>query len=70
MKSSDLRTFIMAGFFVLLANFVNAQNASDNYDLLLKFGQVNMVENVDEYTNNYSASDQDVYNGYLYKIIQ
>ncbi|MCB0823459.1 MAG: S8 family serine peptidase [Bacteroidales bacterium] len=70
MKSSDLRTFIMAGFFVLLANFVNAQNASDNYDLLLKFGQVNMVENVDEYTNNFSASDQDVYNGYLYKIIQ
>ena len=70
MKSAVLRNFLFAGLFTILAINLNAQNANEKYDLLLKFGQVNIIENVDHFINNFDPSAEETFNGYYYKIIQ
>lgn len=70
MKSAILQNLLIASFISFLALNGYAQKASDNYDLLLKFGQVNLVENFDEYINSFNPAIEETINGFHYKIIQ
>ncbi len=56
---------------ILLFSFQSfAQNSAEKYDLLMKFGNVNAVENLDETILSFKLEEQDVVNGKYYKIVQ
>ncbi|MCD4683921.1 MAG: S8 family serine peptidase [Bacteroidales bacterium] len=70
MKTNTVRFTIS---FVFLLNFLftlTAQITSGGYDLLLKFGNVNVQENLDKYIENFDQLNQKSFNQYYYNIVQ
>lgn len=61
---------LITGLSFLLFSFSFAQRPGLDYDLLLKFGNVNLTENFQEYTTGFKLDDQQIVNGSYYKIIQ
>ncbi len=47
----------------------NRFNASET-DLLLKFGNVNLQPNAEDYITSFNPDQQDIFNGYYYNIVQ
>ena len=70
MKNSIVNKLMLFGLALFLISGINAQKGHEKYDLLLKFGQVNVIENTDDYINNFDVSKQDILFGKFYKIIQ
>lgn len=64
------RFVVFLSIFSLLNTSNFAQNAKSKYDLLLKIGNVNLAENANQYFQNYNSTEQDSFNGRVFKIVQ
>ncbi|MEZ5082843.1 MAG: S8 family serine peptidase [Bacteroidales bacterium] len=64
------RSAIVLAMLTFYFSIAIAQNQHNNYDLLLKIGNVNLTENVDNYVQSFDQSLQKPVNGKIYKIIQ
>ncbi|MCD4696759.1 MAG: S8 family serine peptidase, partial [Bacteroidales bacterium] len=70
MKKSTYRAAFLFVFLFLFLISTNAQKNAANYDLLLKFGNVNVIENANDYIQSFNPSVHEKVNGYYYKIVQ
>ena len=69
MKTTMLKYFMLLSL-SLFTFILSAQNYSDKYDLKLKFGNVNIQENLEQFIASYSPETGEVYGGYYFKYIQ
>ncbi|RLD61330.1 MAG: hypothetical protein DRJ05_02830, partial [Bacteroidetes bacterium] len=73
-KNSTMKTtmlkYVMVLFISLSTIFLSAQNNSGKYDLKLKYGEVNVQENLGRFIASFSIDNEEVYNGYYFKYIQ
>ncbi len=65
-----LLKYVMLIFISLNTIFLSAQNNSGKYDLKLKYGDVNIQENLSGFTNSFNIENEGVYDGYYFKYIQ
>ena len=70
MKKFTFGFKLLLVFFCMTMVNAQAQNSVERYDLLLKFGNVNVTENVEQYSAAFNIGDQELVNGNYYKIIQ
>ncbi len=69
MKTTMLK-FVLLISFSLSAFLLLAQTQTDKYDLQLKYGDVNVQENLDQFISSFSIGNENVYDGHYYKYIQ
>ncbi len=56
--------------FITLAIVIVSMPSYSQYDLLLKFGNVNIQENLSDYVDNFNPDQLKITQGYYYKIVQ
>ena len=69
MKTSFLKFVLFFSFSFLFFSLL-AQNQTAKYDLQLKYGNVNIQENLDRFIESFSILDEDIYEGYYFKYVQ
>jgi hypothetical protein len=70
MKKSTSHLALFIGVFFMGSLYLTAQNNYEEYDLRMKFGNVNAIENLNEYVAAFNIDEQQLVNGKYYKIIQ
>ncbi|MCF8369364.1 MAG: S8 family serine peptidase [Bacteroidales bacterium] len=70
MKKSILRFIFITGYLFFLMMGSNAQQSDNRFDLLLKFGNVNLAENAAEFIKANPITENDLVNSYYYLIVQ
>ncbi len=70
MKNPTLMSVMMTGLLLHFVAFSFSQRSNESFELLLKFGNVNLTENVRDYVAGFDATGEQAIDGYFYKIIQ
>ena len=70
MKTYPIRLILYGFVIFVITSYSYAQKYDTDYDLLLKFGNINLQENTGQYISDFNIEDQNIFEGYYNKIVQ